>query len=248
MMERPIVVLPQPDSPTMPTHSPSSTWNETPSTATTSSAGGTRSQVLDLENGGHRPPPRRARTGRFRTISPGYLRNRSADRTSTWHAYGARGGHGAPERRPFCARRQRQSLTLCRIAHVWAPGGRYVVKVVRLTRGPRRGPAVVVSAVLASCSTGAAPSSSRSGALGSGAKQHGGTATWAEAPGARPDFIFPFMNLAYFTVANIKQFQYLMYRPLYWFGTGGQPTLNATLSLAETPVLLPRRHHRRRSR
>ena len=29
------------------------------------------------------------------------------------------------------------------------------------------------------------------------------------------------MSLAYFSVANINQFQYLMYRPLYWFGTGG---------------------------
>ena len=71
---------------------------------------------------------------------------------------------------------------------------------------------------------------------GGDARQLGGTATWAEAPGARPDYIFPFMNLAYFTVANIKQFQYLMYRPLYWFGSGGQPSLNASLSLAETPV------------
>ena len=36
------------------------------------------------------------------------------------------------------------------------------------------------------------------------------------------DYIFPFMNLAYFTVANIEQFQYLMYRPLYWFGSVGR--------------------------
>ena len=38
------------------------------------------------------------------------------------------------------------------------------------------------------------------------------------------------MNLAYFTVANVKQFQYLMYRPLYWFGTGG-PTDPRSLAL-----------------
>ncbi len=34
-MERPMVVLPQPDSPTTPTHSPPSTWKVTSSTATT---------------------------------------------------------------------------------------------------------------------------------------------------------------------------------------------------------------------
>ena len=33
MIERPVVDLPQPDSPTSPTHSPSATVNETPSTA-----------------------------------------------------------------------------------------------------------------------------------------------------------------------------------------------------------------------
>ena len=44
------------------------------------------------------------------------------------------------------------------------------------------------------------------------------------------------MNLAYFSVSNINQFQFLMYRPLYWFGNGAQPTLNPSLSLAENPV------------
>ena len=38
-------------------------------------------QALDLENGGHRPPPRRARTDQFRTMSPGYLRIPSVGRT-----------------------------------------------------------------------------------------------------------------------------------------------------------------------
>ena len=35
MIDRPVVVFPQPDSPTTPRHSPSSTWNETSSTAIT---------------------------------------------------------------------------------------------------------------------------------------------------------------------------------------------------------------------
>ena len=94
---------------------------------------------------------------------------------------------------------------------------------------------VVAAAVLASCGA-TTVSSSTSGPSRDGTPQHGGTVTWAEAPGAKPDYIFPFMNLAYFTVANVKQFQYLMYRPLYWFGTGGQPTLDPSLSLADAPV------------
>src|SRR6202046_522189 len=35
---------------------------------------------------------------------------------------------------------------------------------------------------------------------------------------------------------NLFDFTYLMYRPLYWFGTGVQPTLNTSLSLASAPV------------
>jgi peptide/nickel transport system substrate-binding protein len=67
-------------------------------------------------------------------------------------------------------------------------------------------------------------------------KVKGGTAYWAEAPQATPNYIFPFMSLAFFSVTNIPQFQQLMYRPLYWFGTGEQPTLNLNLSLAGQPT------------
>jgi peptide/nickel transport system substrate-binding protein len=60
--------------------------------------------------------------------------------------------------------------------------------------------------------------------------------TWAELPSTPPNYIFPFMSLAYFSVANISQFQYLMYRPLYWFGSGATPDLNPQLSVADQPV------------
>jgi peptide/nickel transport system substrate-binding protein len=62
------------------------------------------------------------------------------------------------------------------------------------------------------------------------------TVTWAEVPGTAPDYIFPFMSLAFFSVSNINQFQDLMFRPLYWFGRGATPELNPSLSMAETPV------------
>jgi peptide/nickel transport system substrate-binding protein len=66
----------------------------------------------------------------------------------------------------------------------------------------------------------------------------GGTATWAQLPSATPNYIFPFASFAFFSVANLTQFQYLMYRPLYWFGqiTTSNPTFDDQLSLAAAPV------------
>jgi len=69
-----------------------------------------------------------------------------------------------------------------------------------------------------------------------GTKQPGGTAIWAEAPQATPNYIFPFAQFAYFSVANLTQFQNLMYRPLYWFGKGAAPVLDLSRSLANAPT------------
>jgi peptide/nickel transport system substrate-binding protein len=64
----------------------------------------------------------------------------------------------------------------------------------------------------------------------------GGTATFAEGPNARPNYIFPLTSGAYFSATNVSQFQSLMYRPLYWFGDSGQVKLNSSLSLAADPA------------
>ncbi|MHB1614278.1 MAG: ABC transporter substrate-binding protein [Actinomycetes bacterium] len=64
----------------------------------------------------------------------------------------------------------------------------------------------------------------------------GGTVTWAEPPNTTPNWIFPFMSLAYFSVSNSGQFQALMFRPLYWYGNQGQAVINPTLSVAHQPV------------
>ncbi len=74
---------------------------------------------------------------------------------------------------------------------------------------------------------------------GAATKPGATTANWAEAPGSAPNFIFPFMTSRYFTTANVEQFQQLMYRPLYWMGTGSTPALNEPLSLAAAPVYGP---------
>jgi len=62
------------------------------------------------------------------------------------------------------------------------------------------------------------------------------TATWAQAPQTPPNYIFPFMGLQFFSVSNINNFQFLLFRPLYWFGNGSTPNLNPQLSLASQPT------------
>jgi peptide/nickel transport system substrate-binding protein len=64
----------------------------------------------------------------------------------------------------------------------------------------------------------------------------GGTASYATLPGFAASYIFPFTPGADFTATNSDNLQYLLYRPLYWFGTGTQPTLNPQLSLAYPPT------------
>ncbi len=65
----------------------------------------------------------------------------------------------------------------------------------------------------------------------------GGTAVWAEPPSTTPNYIFPFESSSYISIINSDDFAELMYRPLYWFGTGDQPTMNPSLSLADAPVI-----------
>lgn len=91
--------------------------------------------------------------------------------------------------------------------------------------------AAVTSGAPSSGTTSAPP-----GAPTGGTPVQGGTAVFAEPPQTVPNWIFPFMSLANFSVINISDFQYLMYRPLYWFGQGESPVLNTTKSLAEQPV------------
>ena len=77
------------------------------------------------------------------------------------------------------------------------------------------GVAAAALVVSACASAGAPPSSSQSSG---GAVQKGGTATFALPPGAVPDWILPFIDSAHSSIDNRNQFEYLMYRPLYFFG------------------------------
>jgi peptide/nickel transport system substrate-binding protein len=100
------------------------------------------------------------------------------------------------------------------------------------------GVAALLLAAVACGSSGSGSGSGSSGGSGSGGgtKVQGGTATYALPPNTVPNYIFPFASSTYFSVVNSEYFQYLMYRPLYWFGNGASPTLNTSLSLADAPV------------
>jgi peptide/nickel transport system substrate-binding protein len=104
---------------------------------------------------------------------------------------------------------------------------------------PKRGLAgIAVAAALALAAAGCASSGSggSSGSASNGPKVKGGTVTWAELPSDYPNYIFPFMSLSYFSVANSQTFQFMMYKPLYWFGgQGTQPTVDYGLSVANAP-------------
>jgi hypothetical protein len=48
----------------------------------------------------------------------------------------------------------------------------------------------------------------------------GGTAVFAEAPSATPNYIFPYVSSTFISDINIFDLQYLLYRPLYNLPTG----------------------------
>jgi peptide/nickel transport system substrate-binding protein len=78
--------------------------------------------------------------------------------------------------------------------------------------------------------------SSPSSTAVSGAPASGGTAVMAEPPSTVPNYIWPYTPSADFSDINTDNLQYLMYRPLYWFGLNGQPEVNNSLSLANPPM------------
>jgi peptide/nickel transport system substrate-binding protein len=94
--------------------------------------------------------------------------------------------------------------------------------------------AVVIAAlalVAAACSSSTTPSSTGNTPV------KGGTAVWAEQPSSPATYIFPYMDSQNISNLNLFDFQYLMYRPLYWFGVGDKPTVNATVSVADLPTV-----------
>ncbi|MGH7610961.1 MAG: ABC transporter substrate-binding protein [Candidatus Dormibacteria bacterium] len=72
-------------------------------------------------------------------------------------------------------------------------------------------------------------------ASGSRAPAKGGVATFAEGAAAAPQYILPLEGSSWFSVSNAQDLSFILYRPLFWFGSSGQPTFNDALSLGNTP-------------
>ncbi len=102
--------------------------------------------------------------------------------------------------------------------------------------------AAALAVVAAACSSSPGSSTSSSSATATATasagqtKVAGGVATYALPPSTTPNYIFPFTSSTYISIVNLNYFSFLLYRPLYWIGTGASPTLNASLSLADPPV------------
>jgi peptide/nickel transport system substrate-binding protein len=93
-----------------------------------------------------------------------------------------------------------------------------------------------LAAVLAACGPA---SSATSGGSGRPIDAATNSATYAMLPGGFASYPFPFFTLSTFgndSTFNTNDFQYQLYRPLYWFGLGTTPYLNPAESLAEQPV------------
>jgi peptide/nickel transport system substrate-binding protein len=94
-----------------------------------------------------------------------------------------------------------------------------------------------VAMVAAACSSSGTSSPSGSSTSG-GTAVTGGTATIALPPSVTYTWIYPFYSITNASVYNINQFQWLMYRPLYFFGnnTNGDVGINYGSSPASQPV------------
>jgi peptide/nickel transport system substrate-binding protein len=71
---------------------------------------------------------------------------------------------------------------------------------------------------------------------GSGTHLTGGVVSIAESPGAGPNYIFPITPGANSSVYTAYQFQYLMWRPLWWGPLGDTPAIDYSQSIASQPT------------
>jgi peptide/nickel transport system substrate-binding protein len=66
--------------------------------------------------------------------------------------------------------------------------------------------------------------------------EHTGTVTVAGPPNSAPTWILPLVTGAADSVFDVDEFDYQMYRPLYWLVNGVNPQETPTMSLANDPV------------
>src|SRR5437868_13908313 len=70
----------------------------------------------------------------------------------------------------------------------------------------------------------------------SGGTKKAGTITWAMAPGATPNWIFPVIPSANNSVYPAFNFIYQGWRPLYWTVNGVVPEVEQNMSIANVPT------------
>jgi peptide/nickel transport system substrate-binding protein len=69
------------------------------------------------------------------------------------------------------------------------------------------------------------------------ARISGGVASVALQPGDQFSWMFPLMPFSASTSGNLEDSEYLMWRPVYWFGSPGHVGLNEAESLAEPAII-----------
>lgn len=93
-------------------------------------------------------------------------------------------------------------------------------------------PVAIAIAALTIAACGSGGSGGAPGASG-GNKE---TVRFAEFPGSVPNWILPITDPEHNGSPNTEEFSYLMWRPLYWSGTGTSPTIDSSVSIADPPV------------
>lgn len=94
------------------------------------------------------------------------------------------------------------------------------------------GAALTVSA----CGSSGPPAGTKASGGGTSGKSVSNTVSFAEFPGSVPNWILPLTTPQYNGSPNTEQFSYLMWRPLYWQGTGTSPAVDYGISVAKKPV------------
>ncbi len=103
--------------------------------------------------------------------------------------------------------------------------------------------ALVGATALAACGSSSTSPSTSLGPAGAYGKvpaeatgtQHAGVVTVAAPPNTSANWILPLVTGADNSVFTVLDFDYQMYRPLFWTNNGVSPTYNASMSLADVP-------------
>jgi peptide/nickel transport system substrate-binding protein len=94
--------------------------------------------------------------------------------------------------------------------------------------------AAAAALALAACTNGGTGPAASGGSGSASANKE--TVRFAEFPGSIPNWILPITDPAHDGTPNTQEFSYLMWRPLYWEGTGTGPTIDEQYSVADAPV------------